>query len=69
MHLVQDVVISWRFKVLEFTKYINVGYSKTHMRIYYSKIARLIKDDKLFIHFFYEILSGVTFLVYEPRWK
>jgi hypothetical protein len=56
--LTSDIVFLWKFKVSQFAKYISIECPKTHLSIYCSKMVEMIKDDKLFIYFFYESLSG-----------
>src|SRR4051812_31776948 len=56
--LVSDVVISPKFKVPTFAKYDGVSCPKLHLRSYVRKIQPHTTDNKLWIHFFQESLSG-----------
>src|SRR3954468_8872958 len=56
--LVSDIVIPPKFKVPVFAKYDGVSCPKLHMRSYVRKILPHTADNKLWIHFFQESLSG-----------
>src|SRR3954470_1902915 len=56
--LVSDVVIPPKFKVPTFAKYDGVSCPKLHLRSYVRKIQPHTTDNKLWIHFFQESLSG-----------
>src|SRR4051812_3036235 len=56
--LISDVVIPPKFKVPVFAKYDGVSCPKLHMRSYVRKIQPHTTDNKLWIHFFQESLSG-----------
>jgi hypothetical protein len=47
-----DVVVPKKFRVLEFIKYTWPECPKTHLSSYYNKMAEVICDEKLLIHFF-----------------
>src|SRR3954470_9080258 len=56
--LVSDIVIPPKFKVPVFAKYDGVSCPKLHLRSYVRKILPHTADNKLWIHFFQESLSG-----------
>src|SRR3954462_15395568 len=56
--LVSDIVIPPKFKVPVFAKYDGVSCPKLHLRSYVRKIQPHATDNKLWIHFFQESLSG-----------
>src|SRR4051812_47553282 len=56
--LVSDIVIPPKFKVPFFAKYDGVSCPKLHLRSYVRKILPHTADNKLWIHFFQESLSG-----------
>jgi hypothetical protein len=62
MCLVSNVVIPKKFRMIEFIKYIGTQYSITHLKAYYNKIAEVVYDEKLLIHFFQDSLGDVTSL-------
>jgi hypothetical protein len=47
-----------KFIVLEFAKYTLLECPNTHLKSYCNKMAEVIHDDKLLIHFFYDNLTG-----------
>jgi len=55
---VPNVGISRKFKVLEFVKYTGSQYPETHLKVYYSKLAEFINDEKLLINYLYASLVG-----------
>jgi hypothetical protein len=52
MCLVPNIVIPKNFTVLEFVKYIGTQCPVTHLKAYCNKMAELVDDEKLLIHFF-----------------
>ena len=56
--LVPDVVIPPKFKVPVFNKYDGTTCPKSHLIMYYRKMASCSYDDKLLIHFFQDSLTG-----------
>jgi len=62
--LVPNVFIPKKFRVLEFIKYIGTQCSVTHLKAYCDKMAEVVDDDKLLIHFFQDSLSGAPFTWY-----
>jgi hypothetical protein len=52
IYLMLDVVVPKKFRVLEFIKYTWPECPKTHLSSYYNKMAEVICDEKLLIHFF-----------------
>src|SRR3954464_12998735 len=56
--LVSDIFIPPKFKVPIFAKYDGVSCPKLHLRSYVRKIQPHTTDNKLWIHFFQESLSG-----------
>jgi len=64
MCLMPDVVNPKKIKVLEFIKYIETQCPITHLKAYYNKIAEVVYDEKLLIHFFQDNLSDVALTWY-----
>src|SRR4051812_17227818 len=56
--LISDIVIPPKFKVPVFAKYDGFSCPKLHLRSYVRKIMPHTADNKLWIHFFQESLSG-----------
>jgi len=56
--LVLDMVIPPKFKVPNFDKYKGTTCPKNHLKMYCRKIGAYTKDEKLFMHFLQESLSG-----------
>src|SRR3954463_13512063 len=56
--LISDVVIPPKFKVPVFAKYDGVSCPKLHLRSYIRKLQPHTTDNKLWIHFFQESVSG-----------
>ena len=52
MCLVPNMVIPKKFRVLEFVKYTGTQCPITHLRTYCNKMAEVVHDEKLLIHFF-----------------
>ena len=50
--------------MIEFIKYIGTQYSITHLKAYYNKMAEVVDDEKLLIHFFQDNLSGAALTWY-----
>jgi len=64
MCLVPNVVIPKKFRVPEFVKYTGTQCSITHLKAYCNKIAEVVKDKKLLIHFFQDSLTGAALTWY-----
>jgi len=64
MCLVPNVVIPKKFRVLEFVKYTRTQCLVTHLKTYRNKIAKVVHDEKLLIHFFQDSLSDVALTWY-----
>ena len=62
--LVPNVVIPKKFRVPEFVKYTGTQCPVTHLKTYYNKMAEVVYDDKLLIHFFQDSLSDVALIWY-----
>jgi len=60
MCLVPNVVVPKKFHVPKFIKYTGTQYPDTHLKSYYNKMAALVHDEKLLMHFFQDSLSGVA---------
>ena len=58
--LVPDVVIPPKFKVPEFEKYKGSTCLKSHLIMYYRKMAAHAHDEKLLMHFFQDSLVGIA---------
>jgi hypothetical protein len=52
MCLVPNMVIPKKFRVPEFVKYTGTQCPITHLRTYCNKMAEVVHDEKLLIHFF-----------------
>jgi len=64
MCLVPNVVIPKKFMVLEFIKYTWTQCPVMHLKGYCNKIAEVVHDEKLLIHFFQDSLSDVALTWY-----
>src|SRR3954470_870927 len=60
MCLVSDVVMPAKFKTPEFEKYKGNTCPRSHLTMYYRKMAAYTKNDKLLIHCFQDSLSGAS---------
>ena len=60
LSLVPDVVISPKFKMPKFKKYDGTKCPKNHWATYCNKMARHAHDEGLFIHKFYDGLTGAA---------
>ncbi|XP_027912906.1 uncharacterized protein LOC114172940 [Vigna unguiculata] len=60
LSLVRDVTIPHKFKVPEFEKYKGTTCPRSHLTMYYRKMAAYAYDDKLLIHFFQDSLVGAA---------
>ncbi|XP_050897407.1 uncharacterized protein LOC127104258 [Lathyrus oleraceus] len=58
MCLISGMVILTKFKTPDFVKYKEYTCPKSHLIIYYRKMAAHVEDDKLMIHCFQDSLSG-----------
>lgn len=64
MCLVSGLVIPTKFKTLGFDRYEGHTCPKSHLIMYYRKMAAQFKDDKLMIHFFQDSLKGAPYKWY-----
>ena len=64
MCLVPNIVIPKKFRVPEFIKYTGTQCLITHLKAYCNKMAEVVDDDKLLIHFFQDSLSGAALTWY-----
>jgi len=64
MCLVPNVVIPKKFRVPKFIKYTGTQSPITHLKAYCNKMAEVVDDEKLLIHFFQDSLSGVALTWY-----
>ena len=64
MCLVPNVVIPKKFRVPEFVKYTGTQCPITHLKAYCNKMAEVVDDEKLLIHFFQDSLSDVALTWY-----
>eukprot|EP00258_Populus_trichocarpa_P033942 XP_024449961.1 auxin response factor 18-like [Populus trichocarpa] len=60
MCLVSNIVIPKKFRVPEFIKYTGIQCPITHLKVYYNKMAEVVDDEKLLIHFFQDSLSDAA---------
>jgi len=64
MCLVPNVVIPKNFRVPKFVKYTGTQCPITHLKAYCNKMAEVVDDEKLLIHFFQDSLSNVALTWY-----
>jgi hypothetical protein len=64
MCLVPNVVIPKKFRMPEFIKYTGTQCPVTHLKTYCNKMAEVVYDEKLLIHFFQDSLSDVALTWY-----
>jgi hypothetical protein len=64
MCLVPNIVIPKKFRVPEFVKYTGTQCPITHLKAYCNKMAEVVEDEKLLIHFFQDSLSGTALIWY-----
>jgi hypothetical protein len=76
MCLVPNVAVPKKFRVPEFIKYSGTQCPMTHLKSYCNKMAEVVHDEKLLMHFFQDSLSGATLSWYMRldntkirRWK
>ena len=55
-----NVVICKKFRVPEFVKYIRTQCLITYLRAHCNKMAKVVHDEKLSIHFFQDNSSDAT---------
>jgi len=67
MCLVPNVVVLKKFRVPEFIKYSGTQCLMTHLMSYCNKIAEVVHDEKLLMHFFHSHLRPNFDLVHEIR--
>ena len=58
MCLVPNVIIPKKFRVPDFIKYTGTQCPVTHLKSYCNKMAEVVHDEKLLMHFFQDSLSG-----------
>jgi len=58
MCLVPNVVAPKKFRVPKFIKYTKTQCPVTHLKSYCNKMAEVVHDEKLLMHFFQDSLSG-----------
>jgi len=64
MCLVPNVVIPKKFRVPEVVKYMGTQCPITHLKAYCNKMAEVVDDEKLLIHFFQDSLSDAALTWY-----
>jgi len=64
MCLVPNVVIPKNFRVPEFVKYTGTQCPITHLKSYCNKMAEVVDNEKLLIHFFQDSLGDVSLTWY-----
>jgi hypothetical protein len=64
MCLVPNIVIPKKFKMSEFIKYTGTQCPITHLKAYCNKMAKVVDDEKLLIHFFQDSLSDAALTWY-----
>jgi hypothetical protein len=60
MCLVPNMVVPKTFYIPLFIKYISNQYPVTHLKSYCNKIAKVVRDEKLRMHFIQDSLSGAA---------
>jgi len=60
MCLVPNVVVPKKFRVPKFIKYTGTQCPITHLKSYCNKMAEVVHDEKLLMHFFQDSLSGAA---------
>jgi len=60
MCLVPNMVVPKKFRVPEFIKYIRTQCPIIHLKSYCNKMAEVVHDEKLLMHFFQDSLSGAV---------
>lgn len=60
MRLVSNLVIPAKFKTPDFEKYKGQTCPRSHLVMYFIKVAAHTKNDKLLIHCFHDSLSGAS---------
>ena len=64
MCLVPNIIIPKKFRVPEFIKYTGTQCPITHLKAYCNKMAEVVDDEKLLIHFFQDSLSDAALTWY-----
>jgi hypothetical protein len=64
MCLVPNFVIPKNFRVPEFVKYTGTQCHITHLKAYCNKMAEVVDDEKMLIHFFQDSLSDAVLAWY-----
>jgi hypothetical protein len=60
MGLVDGLRIPYKFKAPSFDKYNGTSCPRTHVQAYYRKISAYTNDEKIWIYFFQDSLSGAS---------
>jgi len=60
MCLVPNVVVPKKFHIPEFIKYTGTQCPMTYLKSYCNKMAEVVHDEKLLMHFFQDTLNGAT---------
>lgn len=60
MHLVSNLVFPSKFKAPDFEKYKVQTFSRSHLVMYFRKMAAHIENEKLLMHYFQGSLSGAS---------
>ncbi|KAI5393221.1 hypothetical protein KIW84_060372 [Lathyrus oleraceus] len=60
MGLVEGLRIPHKFKAPSFDKYNGTSYPRTHVQAYYRKISAYTDDEKMWMYFFQDSLSGAS---------
>ncbi|KAI5437972.1 hypothetical protein KIW84_023920 [Lathyrus oleraceus] len=60
MGLVEGLRIPYKFKAPSFDKYNGTSCPRTHVRAYYRKISAYTDDEKMWMYFFQDSLSGAS---------
>ena len=58
MCLVPNVVVPKKFRIPDFIKYTGTQCPVTHLKSYCNKMAEVVHDEKLLMHFFQDSLNG-----------
>ena len=60
MCLVPNVVVLKKFRILDFIKYTGMQCPVTYLKSYCNKMAEVVHDKELLMHFFQDSLNGPT---------
>ncbi|XP_016702132.2 uncharacterized protein [Gossypium hirsutum] len=65
LSLVLDLVLPLKFKMLEFEKYNETSYPRTHITMFCRRMIGYVNNDQLLIHYFQDSLVGAASKWYD----